>query len=73
MKRDYGLINESQVLHQSVGPQGFADWQDGGVAGRVDGNREDLVSQPVSDGLETLAVSQGNGELCSGGELGAIL
>ena len=45
MKWDYGLINESQILHQSVGPQGFADWQDGGVAGGVDRNEESLVSQ----------------------------
>ena len=72
MKRDHGLINESQVLHQLVGPRGFADWQDRGVTGGADGDQEPLPSQPVYDRLETLTVSQGNGELCSGGELGAI-
>ena len=71
MKRDYGLINESQVLHQLVSPRGFTDWQDRGVTGGAD--QEPLLSQPVYDRLETLTVSQGNGKLCSGGELGAIL
>ena len=55
MKRDYGLINESQVLHQSASPRGFTDWQDRGVTGGADGDQEPLPSQPVYDGLEPLA------------------
>ena len=72
MKWDYGLINESQVLHQSASPRGFTDWQDRGVTGGAGGDQEPLPSQLVYDRLEILAVSQGNGKLCSGEELGAI-